>query len=182
MIETTTIARPYAKAAFEAARDSDSIESWSQFFGVLTEMLAQPTVRQLFDSPQLTRKQAADVLTDVLNDTLGDTFLPAQRQFLSLIAENDRFSALDDIQRQFEAQKDQYQGVAEALIATALPMDDAALAPLVRTLEARFGCKIRTRVTVEPDLIGGVKIAVGDEVIDASVRGELDRMAVALTQ
>lgn len=182
MIDNTTIARPYAKAAFEAARDSNTVDAWSRFFKVLSDLLDHKEVRALLKSPVVTPKQAAETLDGLLSDVLGSDFSNEERNFMALIAENDRFFAVDEMRKQFEERKDRYQGVAEAIIETAMPIEESMLARLVKSLESHFGCQVRTKVVELPELIGGVRIKVGDEVIDASVRGDLNRMANALTQ
>jgi len=100
--------------------------------------------------------------------------------FVRTLAENRRLALLPEISRLFDLAKSQEEGVKEAVVHSAFPIDDTQVAALLKELEARFGTRLNARVEVDPSLIGGVRVAVGDQVLDASVRGKLDAMAVAL--
>ena len=122
---------------------------------------------------------SAEQLYQLVLGVSGD-LTAEQQNFVRVLVENERLQVLPEIRDLFVALKNEHEGVMEAHIASAFPLDDAALAALKADLEARFKAAINVTVTLAPELIGGVRIAVGDEVIDASVRGKLANMAAAL--
>lgn len=177
MAEMLTIARPYAEAAFKFARDAQSLAAWSEALGRLAAVLATDAARDLIGHPGV----AADKVAGAIADTAGG--LDAQQiNFVKLLADNERLSAMGDIAHQFEMLRNQHEGVLEVSITSAFPIDKAQIESIVVTLAQRYGRKhIKANVAVDPELIGGVSIRIGDEVIDASVRGKLAQMASALT-
>jgi len=176
MAEITTIARPYAEAAFKFARDAQALPAWSAALGRLASVLATDAARDLVGHPGV----AADRIASVLAETAGG--LDAQQlNFVRLLAANERLSALGEIASLFEGLRNEHEGVLEAAITSAFPIDRAQVDSIVATLSQRYGRQIKASVSVDPDLIGGVSIRIGDEVIDASVRGKLAHMASALT-
>ncbi len=179
MAEMLTIARPYAEAAFKFARDAQALPAWSAALGRLASVLATDAARDLVGHPGV----AADRIASVLAETAGG--LDAQQlNFVRLLAANERLSALGEIASLFEGLRNEHEGVLEASISSAFPIDGPQVESIVTALAQRYGQgvkSIKARVTVDPDLIGGVSIRIGDEVIDASVRGKLAQMANALT-
>ena len=121
-----------------------------------------------------------DQLYKLVLDVAGKGLKAEQKNFVRVLVENDRLQVLPEIRDLFINKKNGHEGVKEADIASAFPLDEATLASLTKDLEARFKAKINVKVRLAPELIGGVRIAVGDEVIDASVRGKLANMAAAL--
>ena len=176
MAENVTIARPYADAAFELARGADALAPWSEALGRLSAIVADPSMKACINDPKL----ALDKLTQLVLDVAGKGLSQEQQNFVRVLAENDRLSVLPEIRELFDEKKNSHEGVLEADIASAFPLDDASLAKLKTELEARFKAKVTVAVRIDPELIGGVRIAVGDEVIDASVRAKLANMAAAL--
>ena len=175
MAEAATIARPYAEAAFRLAEDKGTIAGWSAALSRLAVGAESPELVQLLGDPRIAPAQLAELLVSVSADKD-----PALGQFVATLIENKRVSALPLVHEQFEALKNRRESIVDAQIDSALPLNDAQLAELVSGLETRFKRKIRPQVSIDPELIGGVRIAVGDEVIDASVRGKLAAMATAL--
>ncbi len=176
MAEMLTIARPYAEAAFKFARDAQALPAWSAALARLAAVLASPTAHDLIGHPGV----PADRLAAVIADTTGG--LDAQQlNFVRLLADNERLGAIAEIANLFEALRNDHEGVLEATIASAFPIDAGQVDGIVATLSQRFGRRIKASVSVDPELIGGVSIRIGDEVIDASVRGKLAQMAGALT-
>jgi F-type H+-transporting ATPase subunit delta len=176
MAENVTIARPYAEAAFELARGADALAPWSEALDVLAAIVADPAVQACISDPNLSNDQ----LTQLVLDVAGASLTQEQRNFVRVLVENDRLQVLPEIRDLFVAKKNGFEGVKEAHVTSAFPLDEASLNSLRQDLEARFKAKIELTVQVDPELIGGVRIAVGDEVIDASVRGKLANMAAAL--
>jgi F-type H+-transporting ATPase subunit delta len=177
MAELSTIARPYAEAAFRVARGGD-LKAWNALLAEMAAVASTPEMRALVLDPNLTPQAIHGVFEGVLKSPL-----PAEaKNFLRLVVENDRVAALPEVALQFTALKNRLEGSAEAEIASAFPLTDAQVADLVTGLKKKFGgVELKARVTVEPELIGGVRVTVGDEVFDTSVRAQLERMRTTLT-
>ena len=175
MAENVTIARPYADAAFELARGAGALGPWSDALDRLAAVAADPDMLACFSDPKLSADQINKLVLEV-----SGTLSAEQQNFVRVLVESERLQVLPEIRDLFVALKNEHEGVLEAEIASAFPLDDATLASLKADLEARFKAAINVTVTLAPELIGGVRIAVGDEVIDASVRGKLANMAAAL--
>ena len=175
MAENVTIARPYADAAFELARGAGALGPWSEALDRLAAVAADPDMQACFKDPNLSDDQLNKLVLEVSGDLNAE-----QQNFVRVLVENERLQVLPEIRDLFVALKNEHEGVLEAEIASAFPLDDAALATLKADLEARFKASLNVSVTLDPALIGGVRIAIGDEVIDASVRGKLANMAAAL--
>lgn len=176
MAENVTLARPYAEAVFALAREQGSLDAWAQALNRLAAVAADPQVYACLSSPRVTAAQ----LVQLLQESAGLDAAAEQVNFLRVLVDNDRAQVLPEIASLFDGLKNAHEGIKDAQVASAFPIDDAALVRLTADIEAHFKSKVRVTVTVDPALIGGVRIAVGDEVIDASVRGKLATMAAAL--
>ena len=148
---------------------------WSQRLQKLALIAQNGDMASVMGNPQLSAEQVANLVISLCDD--NDTVLG---NFVRTLAENRRLALLPEISRLFDLAKSQEEGVKEAVVHSAFPIDDTQVAALLKELEARFGTRLNARVEVDPSLIGGVRVAVGDQVLDASVRGKLDAMAVAL--
>ncbi|MDR1887967.1 MAG: F0F1 ATP synthase subunit delta [Zoogloeaceae bacterium] len=175
MAETVTIARPYAEAAFRAARDAGALGIWSDRLQRLAFIARDAEMVEVIGNPKLSAEQVAQLFISLSND--NDAVLG---NFIRVLAENERLSLLPEIAALFEANKAAEEGVKEAVIKTAFPLSDADLKALVPQLEAHFKTRIAPTVVVDAELIGGIRVAVGDQVLDASVRGKLETLATAL--
>ena len=175
MAENVTIARPYADAAFELASGAGALGPWSEVLDRLASVAADSDMLALFNNPKFSGEQLNKLMLEVAGDLSVE-----QQNFIRVLVDGDRLQVLPEIRDLFVALKNEHEGVLEAKIASAFPLDDAALASLKADLEARFKTKLNVTVSIDPALIGGVRIAIGDEVIDASVRGKLANMAAAL--
>lgn len=176
MAENVTLARPYAEAAFRIAREAKQLDVWQNALNCMTAGVADADMRALLDNPRI----STSVATNLLLEVVGKDFSTEQKNFVQLLAESNRLSVLPEICELYADLKNGAEGVKEAQITSAFPIDSATLGNLVADLERRFSSKIQASVAVDPELIGGVRIAVGDQVIDASVRGKLALMATAL--
>lgn len=176
MAEVVTIARPYAEAVFRLAREQRLLPAWSEMLDLLAQVVADPRVAEIIGHPQYTAAQLERLLLSICGDRLN----PQGHSFVQVLIHNDRLPILPAIRELYKELKAQHEGVLEASIFTALPMDQAQLKDLVARLEARFRRRVEPKVTVDPGLIGGVKIEIGDQVLDASVRAKLGAMAAAL--
>jgi F-type H+-transporting ATPase subunit delta len=175
MAEAVTIARPYAEAVFALADKGGGLARWSRTLATMAAVAANPDVRRAVGDPNLSAEQVYGLFAAASGDLAGE-----EQNFLRVLIENDRLSALPEIAETYEELKNEREGVVEALITTALPLDKSQLAALVEEIEARFKRKVQVQVNVDSGLIGGVRMQVGDEVIDGSVRGRLAAMAAAL--
>ena len=175
MAEIATIARPYAEALFKAgAGQHDAISGWLDEVAAIS---ADPQVQQLAGNPKVSDQQLFDLFAALAPSLKGE----AAQNFLRTVIDNDRLSALAEIAHQFRALKNAQGGTSDAVVGSAFPIDAAALADLKATLEKRFGRKLNLSVEIQPELIGGIRVVVGDEVLDTSVRARLEQMKVALT-
>ncbi|GMU48418.1 MAG: hypothetical protein AMXMBFR31_06440 [Candidatus Desulfobacillus denitrificans] len=179
MAENITLARPYADAAFQLAKDAteatNALGPWQQALDRMAAVAADAQMVECITNPRLLPAQVAQLFLDVVGSITAE-----QQNFVRLLVDNERLQVLPEIRELYVELKNGQEGVQEADIASAFPLDDATLKNLVADLEARFKCRIQAKVSLDPELIGGVRIAVGDQVIDASVRGKLASMATAL--
>ncbi|MDR0777130.1 MAG: F0F1 ATP synthase subunit delta [Azonexus sp.] len=175
MAESVTIARPYAEAVYLIAQQAGAQAVWSERLQRLALIAQDGDMAAVMDNPQLSVEQVADLFISLSQDK--DAILG---NFIRTLAENRRLVLLPEISRLFDLARSQEEGVKEAVVYSAFPIDDSQVASLLQQLEPRFGGRLSARVEIDPSLIGGVKVAVGDQVLDASVRGKLDAMAVAL--
>ncbi len=180
MAELATIARPYAEALFQAVQAqpaAESLEQVAQSLNTLAVIARNSQIRNLAGDPQLPADRLGNLLMSAMPRQPGT----AVHNLLQVVLENRRLAALPEIAEQFHQLKDAAQHRAEALISSAFPLEPAQLEALLPALERKFGCKLYPRVEIDPSLIGGVRVAVGDEVLDTSVRARLDAMRIALT-
>ncbi|MBX9960617.1 MAG: F0F1 ATP synthase subunit delta [Burkholderiaceae bacterium] len=175
MAELATIARPYAEALFQSAKaDLNGALAWVE---ELAAIAADPGLQQFAGNPRATSQQVYDLIAGI-----AKTALPQQAQnFLRTVIDNGRLSALPEIAAQFRALKNAQGGSSDAVVYSAFPIDGAALAEVSATLEKRFGRKLNVKVELDAELIGGIRVVVGDEVLDTSVKARLEQMKVALT-
>jgi F-type H+-transporting ATPase subunit delta len=176
MAELATIARPYAEALFQVAGKGD-LKQASEQLDAIAAVAANVQMRQYADNPKATVDQVFDVITSVVKSPLSDT----TRNLLRAVIENGRLAALPEVAVQFHALVSERSGVSEATVYSAFPIDAAQLPAVVASLEKRFGRKLTASVQLEPELIGGIRVVVGDEVLDTSVKARLEQMKVALT-
>ena len=175
MAEIATIARPYAEALFKAA--GTQAAALSAEVGALAAVAADEQLRQFADNPKTSAEQVFSVVLGVVSQPLS----PVAQNFLRTVLDNGRLAALPEISAQFHALVNAQSGVSDALIESAFPIEASQLPDVVATLEERFARKLNARVDVRPELIGGIRVVVGDEVLDASVKARLDHMKMALT-
>jgi len=176
MAEESTVARPYAEAAFAVARDGNALPVWSEMLRFAGSVLADPQMVAALNHPKLTLGDKEALLLSVLGGKLNQD----GRSFLRVLIEADRIALLPAIAQLFEKRKDASDGVAKATIETAFAMDETQLKDLTSALERRFGQKIEATVAVKPELIGGARVTVGDTVLDGSVQEQLRVMAAGL--
>lgn len=176
MEEITAVARPYAHAVAHLARGADNWQAWSGMLAWAAGVAADPRVATLMGVPTVAPERMARIVLAVCGERLS----AEGANFVRLLAGNRRLGCLPEIARLFEEIKAGQEGVLAASIATAYPLSEAQLAGLVAKLETRFGRRVEASQEVDASLIGGVVIRVGDEVMDASMRGRLAGIAATL--
>jgi F-type H+-transporting ATPase subunit delta len=180
MAELATVARPYAEALMKAAANG-SAATLAGEIRALGDVAANPQMRQFADSPKIDSKQVFELLTGVARTPTGAPLSDAAKNLLRMVIDNGRLAALPEIAAQFQALVDARTGVSQATIESAFPIDDAQVAAVKTAMERRFGRKLEASVVVVPELIGGVRVVVGDEVLDTSIRARLEQMKAALS-
>jgi F-type H+-transporting ATPase subunit delta len=176
MAELATIARPYAEALFKAAGVGDRAQFAAQVQS-LADIAGDAQLRQFADSPKVSAAQVFDLVTSVLKTPLSD----AAKNLLRVVIDNGRLAALPEVASQYHRLVNAGSGVSDATIYSAYEIAPAQLAEVVAALEKRFARKLDAHVVLAPELIGGIRVVVGDEVLDTSVKARLEQMRVALT-
>jgi F-type H+-transporting ATPase subunit delta len=175
MAELATIARPYAEALFDSAKaDAGGTLQW---LDALAAVASNDQLLQYASNPKVGNDQVYGLVTEVAR-----VQLPAAGQnFLRTVIDNGRLAALPEVARQFRAMKNAQSGSSDAVVYSAFPIGGDALPRVSQALEKRFGRKLNVTVQEDPSLIGGIRVVVGDEVLDTSVKARLEQMKVALT-
>ena len=176
MAELATLARPYAEAAFALAKEQNALPVWSQMLKLASRIVSDPRVADALDNPKLDAPAKESLLLSIAGDALN----PEGRNFVRILIEADRIGLMPSIADLFDTLKDSAEGVAKATIETAFPLEADDLKDLTIALERRFKRTIEPEVIVKPELIGGARITVGDNVIDGTVAERLRAMAVHL--
>ena len=176
MAELVTIARPYAEAVFRIALENKALAAWSERLSLLSAIAGDDLMRSCIGNPELSAAQKSALFKSLV----GRTVDAGEANLIDVLAANERLSALPEIAGLFEALRSAQEGVKEATIYSAFPLDEAQRKALVGDLEVRFKTRLTAEVVVDQSLIGGVKIVVGDQVLDTSVRGKLESLRLAL--
>jgi F-type H+-transporting ATPase subunit delta len=176
MAEPSTVARPYAEAAFKLADAGNALAKWSEMLGALAQVAQDERMRRAVADPNLSDAQVAGLFISILSGRLNGE----AENLLRVLAENKRMELLPEIRAQFEVLKNEREGVVEAEVHSAFELTDAQVADLVQRLERTTGRKVRAQVRVDKELIGGVKVVLGDKVIDGSARAQLGALETAL--
>lgn len=171
MAELATVARPYAEALFRVAK-AGNMSSWSDLVSEMAEVGANPDLKAFVENPRATDELVVDTLLALLKSDISEE----ARNFIGVLVENDRVTLLPEIGQQFQALKNADEGAADAAIVSAFEMSEAQINDLVEVLGKKFGRKLTPTVEVDSSLIGGVRVVVGDEVLDTSVRAKLQKM------
>jgi F-type H+-transporting ATPase subunit delta len=175
MAELATIARPYADALFKAS--SNDLEGTAGWLDQLAVIAGTPQLLQFAGDPNVSSEQVFDLVAGLTSHVLPD----AGRNFLHVVIDNGRVAALPEIAAQYRVLQNARNGASDAVIYSAFPIDEASLRDVGAALERRFGRKLTTKVESDPSLIGGIRVVVGDEVLDTSVKARLEQMKAALT-
>lgn len=181
MAEPVTIARPYAEAVYKLAREKSTLAGWSDALANLDAVVSDARVQAIISDPNVSAQQLEALVLGVIGNNFEASVANEARNFVQVLVQNSRLELTPHIRGVYESLKREHEGTLEARVISAMPIGDEQVKALVATLEAKFKRKITAKVEIDSLLIGGVKIVVGDKVIDATVRGRLDAMATALT-
>lgn len=178
MAQMTTIARPYANAVFKLAQEANMIPRWDDFLKSLAMVINIPVVSGALADLRVSKGQKIDLLVTALKPLKSAEL----DQFIAILVQNKRIDAIPEIVNQFEQLKKNKEGRLMAEIETAYPLSSLEEKTWVQVLEQKWGKQVEPRYTVVPELLGGIRITIGDVVLDQSVRAKLDRMSVILKQ
>jgi F-type H+-transporting ATPase subunit delta len=178
MAELSTLARPYAKAAFEYALESNQLQAWSKMLTLTAAVSEQDKVAELLASPEATSSELADTFVNLCGDQLDQK----GANFIGELAQHKRLSLLPQINEQFEALKALQQQVVDVEVSSAFELDDSQVQTLAGKLKVSLNREVQMHTQVDKDLLGGVLIRAGDLVIDGSVRGKLAKLAEVMNQ
>lgn len=175
MAELITLARPYAKAAFEQACNKGNLEEWSASLALLVTLVQEPKVQTLLSSPAFTAQQKSDTLIELCGE-LGNGL----KNFVHILAENKRLPLLPLVREAFETFKAEYEKTLDITIVSAFKLTAKAEKLLTKSLSTRLSCAVNVKSSIDKSLLGGAVIHAGDTVIDSSVRGRLEKLAEAM--
>lgn len=176
MAELVTLARPYAEAVFRLGREQGKLAAWSASLAELAAIAVNVEVAACLGNPNLTAAQKADLVSAVA----GKDLAAEAANLLQVLAANERLALLPEIADFYESLKGNEEGIQEAIIYSAFELGEGQQQKLLAELEVHFNTKLKSEIKLDPELIGGIKVVVGDQVLDASVRGKLAAMATAL--
>ncbi len=177
MAEASTIARPYAQAAFEVAQESKALEAWSQSLGFVAAVVSDPQMKALVGNPNIAPEQLAEVLFAICGKQLNKE----QTNFIRLLIENDRLALMPEIVERFEVLRAEAEKVVNVELVSAVAVDKAIAQKIATALKERLGRKVNLSTSIDESIIGGAIIRAGDFVIDGSVAGQLERLASEIT-
>jgi len=177
MADKSTVARPYAKAAFEEAQQSGTLGAWSAGLRRAAAGVEDPRVHELLGNPAVGSADIAELVIEIAGPELGD----AGRNFILTLAQNHRLSYLPEISTLFDHLKDEAEGVIDVTVTSAAPLANSQLETLSAALQRRLKRHVRLQCDTDSSLIGGAVLRAGDLVIDGSLRARLERIAYDLT-
>ncbi len=176
MSDFTTAARPYANAVYDLAHTAGALDSWSDALANLAAVVSDAQMSKLLDDPKSGKKQKGELIIQVLGDKLNEQ----QQNLVKLMAENARLKLMPDVLAQFEVARAKAENKVEAEVISAFELSEKQTSELVNTLKNKLGCEVTLTTTIDESLIGGVIIKAGDTIIDASMKSQLDSLALSL--
>lgn len=178
MADIATIARPYAEAIFKAARERNRLGPVADALMLMAAIARDDTMRSVLADPKVSAEQKKQLFFAVAGDRLDEL----ARNLLVVLVDNHRDPLIGEIATQYDELKREHERVVRATITSAQPLDDHQRNEIVAALERRYGKKVEAEIAVDPQLLGGARVQVGDQVIHASVRDALAQIAAALTR
>ena len=178
MADYTTVARPYARAVYQKATETSSVDSWSEALGLMAAIVDDTEMCSLVDNRKMGGEQQAELMLKVVADKLNEQ----QQNLIKLMAENGRIKALPEVAVQFEVYRAEAEGKVEAEITSAFKLTAAQEKSITKTLKAKLGREVTITTTIDESLIGGVVIKAGDTIIDGSMKSQLESLALTLSR
>lgn len=178
MSELTTAARPYAKAVFELAQQTDALQEWSDQLAAMSAVVATEDSAALLAHPRMSKAQKTEIFSDVVGDDLSE----GGRNLLATLSENDRFVLIPEIAAIFEGMKAEAEGAVEAEVVAAQKMTKKQEETIAAALQKRLGREVKLVTSIDPSLMGGAIIRAGDLVIDGSIQSRLKNMMTSMSR
>ena len=176
MAEKSTIARPYAQAAFDIALEKVDLKGWSDMLQLVAAVTSDPAMQDLIGNPNIERDRIVDIIFDVCGDRLNET----GRNFVKVLAENHRLDIVSEIAERYEQQRAEAEKTIQAEVTSAFPLSEAQIQAMTEGLKKRLGREVNLVTRIDDSIVGGAIIRAGDLVIDGSVSGQLEKLATTL--
>ncbi len=176
MSDFTTAARPYAKAVYDIAAEADELESWGDALANMAAIVVDEQMSEMLENPDTGKQEKGELIITILADKLTDK----QQNLVRLMAENGRLKLMPDVARQYEVARAKAENIIEAEVISAFELSAEQTSDITNTLKNKLGCEITLSTSVDETLIGGVIIKAGDTIIDASMKSQLDSLALSL--
>lgn len=176
MAENSTIARPYAQAAFDIANEKSDLKSWSDMLQLIAAVASDAVLSDMISNPSIEREKIVDVIVDVCGDNLNDL----AKNFVKILADNGRLNVATEIAQGYEEHRAEAEKTVEAEVTSAFPLSDAQIKSMTEALKKRLGREVTLKASVDETIVGGAIIRAGDLMIDGSVSGQLEKLATTL--
>jgi F-type H+-transporting ATPase subunit delta len=178
MSSLTTLARPYAKAAFELAREEQTLAGWDEMLSLASEMVTEKSMAGLLESPHISSEEVVGIITE----TAGDAFTARFQDFLSVLGGNGRLPLLPQVASLFGQLREEAENRLSVKVVSAVPLSEEQAQRLRGSLSRRMECEIELNNEIDRDVIGGAVVYAGDQVIDGSLRGKLEKLSTSLAK
>ena len=176
MAEKSTIARPYAQAAFDLAQESGELKKWSEMLQLIAAITSDALMQDMISNPSIEREKVLDIIFGVCADKLNDM----GKNFVKVLAENDRLNVVSEIAERYEDHRAEAEKTVEAEVTSAFPLSDSQIQQVTDALKKRLGREVNLVTRIDSSIVGGAVIRAGDMVIDGSVSGQLEKLATTL--
>lgn len=176
MAENSTIARPYAQAAFDIANEKGDLKSWSDMLQLIAAVASDAVLSDMISNPSIEREKVVEIIVDVCGDNLNDL----AKNFVKVLADNGRLNVATEIAQGYEEHRAEAEKTVEAEVTSAFPLSEAQVKSMTDALKKRLGREVTLNTSVDETIVGGAIIRAGDLMIDGSVSGQLDNLATTL--
>lgn len=178
MADYTTAARPYARAVYQLAQQTSSVENWGDALALIAAVTSNASVIEVIDNPKMSREQKAEQLLNVVGDKINDQ----QKNLIKLMAENGRLKTLPNVAEQFEVYRAEAEGKIDADVRSAFKLTKKQEDEIIATLKDKLGREVSLTTSIDETLIGGVVIKAGDTIIDGSMKAQLEALSLTLSR
>jgi len=176
MAEKSTIARPYAQAAFDIAHEKGELKKWSEMLQLITAVTTDALMQDMISNPSVEREKVIDIIFSVCADKLNDS----GKNFIKVLADNGRLNVISEIAERYELHRAEAEKTVEAEVTSAFPLSDSQVQQITEALKKRLGREVNLSTRIDNSIVGGAVIRAGDMVIDGSVSGQLEKLATTL--